>query len=63
MSDVFIQDSLHESIVNYKNYCLIFSLLTRKFYKKEALKSMMRTVWNAMKGVKFFNLGENVFLA
>ncbi|KAF5464301.1 hypothetical protein F2P56_014388 [Juglans regia] len=62
-ADVGIQDSLQGSIDDHKDYCLIFSLLTRKFFNKEAFKSVMRTVWSPVKGVKFFDLGENVFLA
>lgn len=62
-AEVILPNSSLDYMVNYSNSCLIFRLFTRKFYNKDAFKSIMRTVWNPVKGVKFFYLGEKLFLA
>lgn len=44
----------NDSMLHYSSQCLLFKLHTRKFFNKEAFKTMMHTMWNLVRDMWFF---------
>ncbi|XP_035547259.1 uncharacterized protein LOC118348856 [Juglans regia] len=60
--EIHVESSLLESNITRGERCLVMSLLTDRYYNREALKNMMRKVWQPACKVPFKDLGSNLFL-
>lgn len=59
--EIMVTDYVPDLTSTQTDFCLVFTLLMRKFVNNEAFRNMMKMLWNP-KGVKFFDLSDGLFL-
>ncbi|XP_041003994.1 uncharacterized protein LOC121249349 [Juglans microcarpa x Juglans regia] len=60
--EIHVESTLLKSNIARGECCLVMSLLTNRYYNREALKNTMRKVWQPVYKVSIKDLGSKLFL-